>query len=129
MTRTVALALSCLALPATAEPSAPGYYLDALYAVSTAERLAIFCPDVAFDPEEASERVARVLERLSQDGINGDAILALSGVESGVLERQQAFLARYGLDAPTDEKVCAAARAEMAAESAIGAVLVESEEK
>ncbi|MEM1373826.1 MAG: DUF5333 family protein [Pseudomonadota bacterium] len=110
---------------AAAETQAPDYYIEALFAVSTAETLTEFCPDVGFDPGAANAQAEAVLNQLAADGITGDAILALTGIEAGVAALQSAFTQRYALTSPTEDAICAAAQAEMSADSAIGRVLVE----
>ncbi|MEM1233874.1 MAG: DUF5333 family protein [Pseudomonadota bacterium] len=108
-----------------ADTTAPTYYIEALFAVSTAETLTEFCPRVGFDPRAANAQAEAVLDQLAADGITGDALLSLTGIEAGVADLQSAFTARYGLASPTEDAICAAAQAEMTAGSAIGRVLVE----
>ena len=124
------IAFLCL-LPAAAiaegDGAAPDYYIDGLFSVSTAEQFANFCPTIAFDLDRANAVVAGVLKRLSDDGITGDAILELTGVEDGVAALQAAFVERHGLDGAAQDAVCTAARSEIAAGSTIGDILVETD--
>ncbi|MEM6727754.1 MAG: DUF5333 family protein [Pseudomonadota bacterium] len=128
MRSTLLLTLGFLGAPALAETPAPDYYLDALFAVSTAELLSNFCTGVALDPVLANAALETVLADLATDGIRGDDILALGGVEAGVGARQDAFMARYELAEPSEERICAAAQSEIAEGSAIGGFLVQSSE-
>lgn len=127
MTRMLSLVTVLAAVPALAETptAAPDYYVDALFAVSTAELLVNFCGDVGLSTERLNAQAEAVLDRLSEDGFAGDQIVHLSGVEDGVASRQDAFMARHGLESPTEALICAAARQEIAEGTAIGAVLVE----
>ncbi|MEM6275781.1 MAG: DUF5333 family protein [Pseudomonadota bacterium] len=122
----LSLPASLWAVSVAAETSAPDYYIEALFAVSTAETLTEFCPAVGFDPRAANAQAEGVLNRLAEDGITGDALLSLTGIEAGVADLQAAFTERYALANPTEDSICAAAQAEMTAGSAIGRVLVES---
>lgn len=124
LTRAVAI---CVAGSAAAETVAPDYYLDALFAVSTAERLAQFCPDVDVSLEAANSASELLLSRLATDGIVGDALTELSGVEAGVGSRQAAFMERHALAAPSTNDICAAAFSEIDEGSALGQLLVASE--
>ncbi|MEO0486078.1 MAG: DUF5333 family protein [Pseudomonadota bacterium] len=122
------LAILCLlpaAVWAEGADTAPDYYIDGLFSVSTAEQLANFCPSIAFDLDRANATATDILGRLSEDGVTGDAILELTGVEEGVAALQAAFVDRYGLDGAGQDVVCSAARAEIAAQSLIGGILVE----
>ncbi|MEL6688964.1 MAG: DUF5333 family protein [Pseudomonadota bacterium] len=122
-----ALALFVLSFPAAAETVAPDYYAEALFAVSTAETLVNFCPEIGLDTAALNTAAEAVLNRLADDGIGGDAIVSLSGVEPAVAELQAAFTERHGLSEPSESAICAAARAEMAEGSAIGQILTEAE--
>lgn len=126
MIRAASLLTMIMASAATAETQAPDYYVDAVFAVSTAELLANFCPQVGFASDLATAEAEAVLARLAEDGITGDGVLRLIGVDTGVEALQGAFMAQYGLDEPSEDKICAAARAEMDTGSPIGAVLVEN---
>lgn len=116
-------AMACAA-PLAADTAAPEYYLDAIFAASTAERLAEFCSRIDVDLVASVQASNALLSQLEGDGIEGNAVFELSGIEAGVGARQAAFVARHGLDAPDEGRICAAADAEIMAESAIGALLV-----
>ncbi|MEL6913269.1 MAG: DUF5333 family protein [Pseudomonadota bacterium] len=125
--RTSLLAALLGAGAASAEAVAPDYYLDALFAVTTAERLAQFCPEVDVSLAAANAASEALLSRLAEDGLVGDALTELSGVEYGVGLRQASFMERHGLNAPSVEEICAAAEAEMAEGSALGGLLMVSD--
>ena len=122
MLRPCALCGVLLALPAQADP-APDYYVEALFAVSTAERLAQVCAEVELDVEAALGAAEEALARLDADGITGEMVTQLTGIEAGGGALQDAFMAQYGLESPSESAICAAAQAEVTAESAVGAVL------
>ena len=121
------LLIIALAAPVAAETEAPAYYAEALFAVSTAETLVNFCPAVGLDTQAVNAAAESVLNRLAEDGIGGDAIVSLTGVEEAVAALQAVFTARHGLDQPSEAVICAAARSEIAADSAIGQILTEGE--
>ncbi|MEM9349351.1 MAG: DUF5333 family protein [Pseudomonadota bacterium] len=112
---------------AAAQLAAPDYYIEALFAVSTAEQLANFCPEIAFNLHHAERMSTALLKRLADDGIEGDALSTLNGVEAGVATLQDGFVARHSLGSPTGEAVCDVARSEIAEASAIGAYLKDVE--
>ncbi|MEL6609897.1 MAG: DUF5333 family protein [Pseudomonadota bacterium] len=106
---------------------APDYFVQSIFDATTAEQLAIFCDSVDMDPEGAQAATNALLERLAGDGFDDPAVYpTFTGVEEGVSTRQDAFVARYALDDPTGDKVCEAARAEMAAGSGISEYLKEA---
>lgn len=111
---------------ANAQTTAPDYYIEALFAVSTAEQLANFCPRVGLDLQATNEASEALLVRLREDGIEGDAILALGGVEAGVVELQDAFVETHGLSQPTEELLCDAAAAEIADGTVVGQYLTKA---
>jgi len=116
---------SLWSLTAQAQTAAPDYYVEALFAVSTAERLVEFCPEVGLDTFAVNAQAEAVLDRLAADGVTGDALLGLTGVEEAVAALQDAFTERHGLATPSEARICDAARAEIAAESVLGQILVE----
>ena len=122
-----ALLVLALGTSAAAETAAPDYYSEALFAVSTAETLVNFCPGIGLDTAALNAAAEAVLNRLAADGIAGDAIVSLSGVQPAVAVLQAAFTERHGLAEPSEAAICAAARAEMADGSAIGQILTEAE--
>ncbi|MEM9436603.1 MAG: DUF5333 family protein [Pseudomonadota bacterium] len=127
--RTAILALTWAGVSsASAEIAAPDYYIEALFAVSTAEQLANFCPEIAFDLSYANTRSNALLERLAGDGISGDALTVMAGIEEGVAKLQEAFVARHGLASPSGDVVCEVARSEIAEASAVGAYLKDVDE-
>ena len=121
------LLLLALATSLAAETEAPPYYAEALFAVSTAETLVNFCSDVGLDTAAVNAAAETVLNQLADDGIGGDEIVNLTGVEEAVAALQAEFTARHGLDEPSEAAICAAARAEIAAGSAIGQILTGGE--
>ena len=128
--KATAIIISALAIvpgiSASAQTAAPTYYVEALFAVSTAEQLANFCPQVSMNLQATNEASETLLARLSADGIEGNAITELTGVEAAVADLQAQFVETYGLDDdPTEEVLCNAALSEIEQESAVGEYLME----
>ncbi len=123
---TTALGMVAIAGSAAAQQAAPDYYIEALFTVSTAEQVASFCPEVGLDIDHANMAAESVIVRLSAEGISGDQITTLTGVETAIADLQAAFVARHDLEDPNEAKLCAAARSEMGAGTAIGAYFVEA---
>ncbi len=121
------LALAATLADAEVLRPAPDYYLDAVVAVTAAEALARSCSTLSVDPEAAVERSGAMLERLAVDGF--DTTRADAGMEDPSEElnaRLLALMERHGLrTGASEEAVCGAARAEMAAGGMLEGYLVE----
>jgi len=107
---------------------APDFFVDSLVAVTTAQQLARFCTDLSVDPEAVRVGTAEVIERLESDGFDtsrpdGGMLLP----QEQIITMQDAFADKHGLseDEVTEDIVCAAGRAEIAAGSTMGRYLVE----
>ncbi len=128
MIRTAVISCAICATPAWAElRPAPGYFLDAIVATSTAQQLAQSCPEISVDPVVVSQASGDVLTQLEADGFDVAASdLGMLDASAEIQQRQDAFLSKHDLSngANTDD-VCAAARVEMAEGTQIGAYLVE----
>lgn len=113
------------AAPARAETNAPDYFIQSVFDVSTAEQLVAGCPTVSFHHEFAVTQSDLLFERLDADGLDRVTFYDnLVGVEDAVAELQTAFVATYDLATPTTAKVCAAAMAEIEAETILGGYLL-----
>lgn len=128
MIRAILIACALCASPAWAElRPAPGYFLDAIVATSTAQQLAQSCSEISIDPVVVSQASSDVLTQLEADGFNVNADdMGMLDASEEIQQRQDAFLAKHALTngAQTDD-VCAAARVEMAEGTQIGTYLVE----
>jgi hypothetical protein len=121
-----------MASPLSAEDlrPAPDYYVDTLFAVTMAEALAISCAPMGMDLLAAGSATTELQEQLTADGFDTD-MLATQMIDTSpaLLDLQTAFLEKHpDLSEPDEDAVCAAARAELAEETAIGAYLVEAVE-
>ncbi len=127
MIRTTLICVAC-ATPALADlRPAPGYFLDAIVATSTAQQLATSCPEISIDPVVISNATGDVLSRLEADGFDVAADdLGMLDASSDIETRQNAFLAKHALaDGASTDAVCAAARGEIADGTQIGSFLLE----
>jgi len=106
---------------------APDYYLDAVVTVTAAQSLARSCTAVSVDPLRLAAISDEVLARLAEDGFDPSSPDPTMEDPSAVLNaRLRALFEGHGLsDGVSEAQVCAAARAEMAAESDVGNVLLE----
>ncbi|WP_172676925.1 DUF5333 family protein [Aestuariivita boseongensis] len=106
---------------------APGYFLDAIVATSTAQQLARSCPEVSVDPVVISRSTGEVLGQLEADGFDvNQSDMGMLDASADIKSRQDAFLAKHSLaDGASTEAVCAAAKLEIADETLIGSYLVE----
>ena len=126
--RFILAALACLATPVLAqERPAPDYFLDAVLAMDTSQRLAVSCPAVSVNPAAAAKYSQDVLDRLTADGFDLSVPgMGMESAEAPLAARQQAFMAKHGLsDGAAQDVVCAAARAEIAEGTQIGQLLIE----
>ncbi len=128
MIRATVISCALCASPAWAElRPAPGYFLDAIVATSTAQQLALSCPGVSIDPVAVSRGTDDVLIRLETDGfdVNSDD-MGMLDASTEIQERQDAFLTKHALSNGAEaDDVCAAARVEMAEGTQIGTYLME----
>lgn len=128
MIRAALITCALCATPAWAElRPAPGYFLDAIVATSTAQQLAQSCPEISVDPVVVSKASGDVLTQLEADGFDVNAAdLGMLDATEEILKRQADFLDKHALsDGAETDDVCAAARQEMAEGSQIGTYLVE----
>lgn len=128
MIRAAIIACALCATPAWADlRPAPGYFLDAIVATSTAQQLALSCPEVSIDPVIIGKASGAVLTQLEADGFDVNAAdMGMLDASADIQARQEAFVAKHGLaEGASTEAVCAAARAEMADGTDIGTYLVE----
>lgn len=116
-----------LAGPVLAEDAvAPDYFVETVVATGVAQQLARACPTLSLNPQTVAKDSDGLMNRLAEDGIMLASEMPWADDASARIEAEvEAFVAEYGLDAPTEEKVCGAGRAEIAAESAIGRYLLE----
>ena len=115
---------------AAEERPAPDYFLDAVIEISTAQSLALSCTEVSVNPAAMALATDQLIDRLVADGfdINAEG-LGMADSSDGLAARQDAFLARHGLaNGAGEAAVCAAAEAEMAAQSGIGGLLLAVED-
>lgn len=128
MIRAIFISLALCATPALADlRPAPGYFLDAIVATSTAQQLARSCPTVSIDPVVVSNATGEVLERLASDGFDvNQSDMGMLDASADIKARQDAFVAKHDLQNGADtDAVCAAAQMEMAEDTQIGRYLVE----
>ena len=112
-----------------ADRPAPAYYLDALINTTTAQQLALACPSLSVDLAVMAQASGVVINRLEADGFTMTAEqTGMRPSEDALATRQQAFVAKHGLDQPTSERVCAAGKAEIAEGTVMGSYLVEVKE-
>ncbi len=108
---------------------APDYYVDALFTLTMAEALATSCTAIGMDLLAAGATTTELREKLSADGFDGDqAFSQMIDPGPAMREMQAAFLEKHpGLNAPSEEIVCAVAVQEIAEETRIGGFLFEGE--
>ena len=105
---------------------APEYYTNAIFSIQMAEALALSCSTVGVDLFATQARVTELDELLAADGFDTDQPFVQMIDPAPVLrDLQSDFLAKHPLQDPTEEKVCAAARTEIAEDTIIGKLLVE----
>lgn len=125
------LAALLAAAPACAEdlPPAPDYFIEGVFDTTTAQTLALSCPDLSFAIQAASVFSGEVMGRMAQAGfdvMSPDGV-QVSGFDAGIKALQDAFVARHGLIAdPGTDNVCRAGRAEIAAATGIGRFLIDT---
>lgn len=122
----IALGVMPFGALAGGERPAPDYYLDVLIATTTAQQLALSCPTLSVNLPAMAEASGAVINRLSEDGFDMTAEkTGMADASAAIAARQTAFVEKYGLDAPTEARVCAAGRAEIAAGTVMGSYLIE----
>ena len=91
-----------------------------------AEALALSCSTVEVDLFATQARVTDLNAQLAEDDFDTDRPFAqMIDPSPAIRDLQTAFLERYPLQDPSDEKVCAAARSEIAEGTIIGQLLVQ----
>lgn len=116
-----------LAVPAGAQElrETPNYFASAVFDLSMAQALARSCSAVSLDPVLAAKRSEALLVRLTEDGFTTTAPHEeMDDPNAAIRALQTDFVARYAIDEPSEDEVCAIAEAEMADASGIGALLV-----
>ena len=122
------VAVICLlAGPVAAEDTvAPDYFVDTVVATGVAQQLARACPTLSLNPQSVAKDSEAMLAKLSEIGVDSAEDMPWAEDANTRIDADvQAFLTRYGLDAPTEETVCSAGMAEIAEETAIGRYLLE----
>ena len=122
-----AAALCLLAAPVWAEDAvAPDYFVDTVMATSVAQQLARACPKLSLNPQTVAKDSDDLMNQLASDGIMSPSQMPWAADANMRIEiKVQAFLTEYGLDAPSEDKVCEAGLAEISAGSEIGRYLLE----
>jgi hypothetical protein len=126
--RGLALAAILAAMPAAAQEArpTPDYFAEAVFDMSTAQALARSCTRVSVDPIAAAARSELLLTSLDRDGFSLDAPHEqMDDPDAAIRALQTAFVERYALDKPGEERVCDVALAEIAAGSGIGMLLAD----
>lgn len=128
------LVLAALAAPSVAlaeeeaeRRPAPDYFVATAFELQAAQAVALACPTLSIDPLAMGRRTEEALSRLTEDGFTPETIeTAMEDPTEAIAALQDAFLAEHDLaDGASPGTVCAAGRAERAAGSPIGALLVE----
>lgn len=108
----------------------PEYFVATAMETSTAQVLAISCPTLSVDLGAMARRTETALNQLTEDGFTPETLeQKLEDPTDAIAERQDAFMAKHGLETGAEQSaVCAAGRAEIEEGTAIGALLLEVEE-
>lgn len=105
---------------------APDYFLGAVIATEFAQALAVNCPTLSVNPVAAQGMSEDVLNWLEEDGFDRTNPAAeMIDATPRLRELQARLIAKHQLDGANSDQVCAAGRAEMAAKTDIGGLLVE----
>jgi hypothetical protein len=124
----ISLALVGPALSQELRP-APGYYTDAVFAVTMAEALATGCARVGVNFGAVSARMDMLEARLAEDGFDVATPFEQMQDPSAIFDAMgRAFLTRHPIEGQGAEAVCGAARTEIADETLIGSLLLEAPE-
>ena len=125
--RALATLLATTVAASAEQVPAPDYFVATVVETSTAQQLALSCPTLSIDPVKAARRTEDVLTRLSEDGFTPENLeTRMADPAEAIAALQNAFLAKHQLaDGASTEAVCAAGKAEIAEDSAIGALLLE----
>ena len=105
---------------------APDYFVEAVIALQAAEQVAKACPDLSLNAPVIQQATMDVMQRLQADGFDVTrADAGMSASKEAFAAAQADFVGRHGLaGSPPAEKVCAAGRSEMSADSLIGRYLI-----
>lgn len=116
-----------VATPAMAElRPAPDYFVGALIATEIAQAIAINCPVLSVNPKAAHIMSEDVLGWLEADGFDlADPTAGMQDANDRLNALQAMFMEKHQLAGANSDKVCAAGKLEMAAETDIGNLLVE----
>lgn len=125
----ISLALATPALAADQVP-APAYFVTTVMETSTAQQLALSCPEVSVNPVHMTQRTETVLEQLNADGFTEENLNErMQDPTEAIAVLQQGFLEKHDLvEGAEVAAVCAAAQAEIAEQSGIGHLLIGAEE-
>lgn len=106
----------------------PGYFVEAVFATTTAQIVARVCGGLSVDPVAVARVTEDVLDRLTADGFTPENLATrMQDPAPAIATLQDDFLARHALaDGAPEAQVCDAGREEIAAQSAIGNLLVEA---
>ncbi|MDV7145496.1 DUF5333 family protein [Tropicimonas sp. TH_r6] len=115
-------------VPASELRPAPGYFVDAMVSITTAENIATACPNLSFDAVAASDVTAEVMEQLGADGFDAKNLEgSMADPADAVRARQAAFRENHKLakDETDFIRICMAGFAEIKEKTQVGAFLVE----
>ncbi len=127
MTLALAVMLGC-PLGAQELRPAPGYFVDAMVAITTAENIATTCPNLSFDAVAASDVTTEVMEALAADGFDGKNLQgSMADPAEAVRGKQAAFREKHKLaqDEADFIRICMAGFAEIREASQVGGFLIE----
>lgn len=104
----------------------PDYFAEAVFEMSTAQALALSCSRISLDPVAAAARSERLLTALERDGFSLDAPQdQMDDPDAAIRALQTAFVERYALVNPGEQRVCDVAAAEIEAGTGIGLLLAD----
>lgn len=118
-----------LAGPALADElrPAPGYYTDAVFAVTMAEALATGCATIGVNIGAVSERMDMLEARLAEDGFDVATPFDQMRDPSAIFDAMgRDFLTKHPIEGQGPEAVCGAASTEIAEDTLIGSLLLEA---
>ena len=126
--RWLATIAAVLAAPAMAQDlrQTPDYFAEAVFDLQMAQALALSCSRISLDPVAAAAHSERLLRSLERDGFPLDAPQdRMDDPDAAIRALQTAFVERYALVDPGEQRVCDVAAAEIAAGTGIGLLLAD----
>ncbi|SDI26193.1 DUF5333 family protein [Aliiruegeria lutimaris] len=125
-----AMGISMAASGATAQElrPAPGYFVDAMVSITTAENIATACPNLTFNAVAASDATAEVMEKLAADGFDAENLEGtMADPGDAVRGKQATFREKHKLakDETDFIRVCMAGFAEIKESTQVGSFLAE----